>query len=422
MPVLPPSGGQLTASEVAGIRVAGITAENPPATLEDIPEAQLTEDEVAGIQTAGISEEDPPAKVSQIPESLVIKPASQAAATFNTISSARSKLWLNYMPRIEFPVGIYTAADLDLTNIYSPITIVGDQRPLAGLSWQHSIPVYSTATGAGTGNVTLSSDGYTITITCATTNPDLTGWVAGDKVIIINTSGTVAIYTIDSVAGNVITLTTAAPTVNALGASITLIPNRSISEQLIFAIDNNVTLQGFYFDSIPDHETIINDGKLAVENTVIYGSTFVGITNERTGILTTGPEVSIIQNTYGIYGYDNSSTICDGSSLMASSDICGRVHNGWFALNNARILWGAGAGLRPDQGAKIECEGCYIYKSVRGVDCEQGSKADICISTFQYNTSNRFISAQNSILAYTGGTYIGNGKDYITTNGQIIHY
>ena len=95
MPVLPPSGGQLTASEVAGIRVAGITAENPPATLEDIPEAQLTEDEVAGIQAAEISEEDPPAKVSEIPETFVVKPANQDVATFSSIASARSKLFLD---------------------------------------------------------------------------------------------------------------------------------------------------------------------------------------------------------------------------------------------------------------------------------------------------------------------------------------
>lgn len=60
-------------------------------------------------------------------------PSSQAEATFTSIDDIKNKLFLKYCPILELASGEHT---ISLSNIYSPLTIKGDTRVLAGHTWK----------------------------------------------------------------------------------------------------------------------------------------------------------------------------------------------------------------------------------------------------------------------------------------------
>lgn len=265
----------------------------------------------------------------------VVSASSQVDVTYTTLSSAAGKLFTGYKPIVTYEAGSHT---IDLSNIIDKITIQGDTRGLAGLSYMHGSTVVSTATGAGVGTITLSSSGNDVTVACSTTNPDFSTLLAGDKLLICNTSKVIAEYEIASVSGNTITLTTSAPTINSKAACITIVPNRTISTALSIDHENRITFQGFKFtsvstisgkaefkncvwDNIATNAILVNGGDVLftnAENTIVR-ATDIGLNVLKGGKVdgkinvnkaTTGIEIS--ENSTGNLSYcrANNTTTC----------------------------------------------------------------------------------------------------------------
>jgi hypothetical protein len=144
------------------------------------------------------------------------------------------------------------------------LQILGDVRPIAGMTYAHSAYAIANLQGTitpatyplatyGAGAITLSQTGANdVTVTCAGTAVDfaLAGVVAGDTCYIINNAGTWTLYTILTAVGAVVTMTIPIVGITtAAGTSITFLPNRKIIPTTVPStaalIESNVTFKGF---------------------------------------------------------------------------------------------------------------------------------------------------------------------------------
>ncbi len=195
------------------------------------------------------------------------KPANQAAATFTSMDDVKNKLFFGYDPIVN---ATPTMADFASVKC-KKVRIVGDTRKLSGLCFTHCptastvIPHWSTATGAGSGTMTLSAVDYTLTVVGSISNPDFSDRVAGDKCLITDTSKVLHLMTIASVSGNTITFNELVPTVNGYAANLILLPNVEITEdfELEFS-DVHIELAGFYFTGV-----VFVNSKVSFESCVI---------------------------------------------------------------------------------------------------------------------------------------------------------
>jgi len=127
--------------------------------------------------------------------------------------------------RIDIDAGTYSE-NLDISGllIVAPdgLEIRGDSRQVAGktfINGNTNINVYgaySVMSNGGTGACTITKNdtNKTLTIACATTNPDFQtdGWVAGDTVMTYDGT-TWTEHTLTAVSGNILTKSTAWPTI-----------------------------------------------------------------------------------------------------------------------------------------------------------------------------------------------------------------
>lgn len=357
---------------------------------------------------------------------LLVKPANQAAATYTAVASAHSKMYLDYFPRIELAAGSYAASYFSLANIYSKITFVGDTRPLAGHTWKNGYPIHSSADGAGVGTTTISSTGNTVTLAGSTTNPKLNNvdnvWANGDKVVIAYNGGTQAEYTIDSIneGGDVITLTGAAPAVTEAGTTLTLVPNRTITEALDIQ-DGDITLQGFYMSGIANSSLKVSTpkGKLHLENFFVFNSA-TGIEVTDYGHLSCGKEVAVVKSSVG-------NILCSSlGQTLIDYIVCVGSPTGTTAgifVYNARCVARYAFCSYHQQGAMTMNYGQLMAEYMYGVRCsEAGIKSarygsfNASSGTFKNNKYGGYADTGWGIIV--GGTYASNSSG--NTAGSLI--
>ena len=331
---------------------------------------------------------------TRLATSVIVKGANQAAVTYTAIASAQSKIFVDYMPIVTCEAGAHAASVFSLDKIYSPITFLGDTRPLAGHTWKNGYPIHSTADGAGVGTTTISSSGNVVTLEGSTTDPKLNNagniWANSDKVVIAYNGGTQAEYTIDSVnaAGNEITLTGAAPAVTDAGTTLTLVPNRSISEVLAIS-DGDVTLQGFYMSGLAGSSITVDSprAKLHLENCAIFNAA-TGITVSDDGYLSCGKEVAVVKVSVASIDFQS------GRGKIDYIVCVGGPNSDEYYPGKAGIL---------AQNARIEAKYCYLAYHFRGALIKQGAFCNFSggYSVRQYNSGYR---------AYAGGTILISGS------------
>lgn len=348
-------------------------------------------------------------------------PASQAEATFTSIDDIKNKLFLKYYPILELASGEHS---ISLANIYSPLTIKGDTRVLAGHTWEHSRSVQSSKTGSGVGAVTLSSSGNDITIACATTNPDFTDWGNGDKVIIADTSGNVAEYTIDSIASNTITLTATAPTVNSLGASITLVPNRKITNALLIT-SGLFNFVGVTFSGITDDYVLnVQDGKITLENCLFYDVKTALLSNMRGNIECVGAENSIIDNDNGVEAFHGGVAHCQKMTVIKSSgkgfyaDIGGCI-DAQYAIS----MW-CNKGICAWNNSSVDAQYAFAAKiTTSGFDADGASSIRAWYASAKYCNTGYYANRGSFVDAYSvSGNSEGNSSNYASGLDSTVYY
>lgn len=361
-------------------------------------------------------------KINDIWTNLLVIPSSQSAATFSNIDDIKNKFFLKYYPILELASGEHS---LDLSNVFTPSTIKGDTRALAGHTWIHSRAVQSSKTGAGVGTTTLSSSGNDITISCATTNPDFTGWGNGDKVLIADTSGNVAKYTIDSIVSNTITLTASAPTVNSLGGSISLVPNCEITNA--FSIDSGLfTFVGISFSGITDDYVfyVKGTGKIRFENCLFYDIKTALFSDLNGHIELIGAENSILDSDNGILTKHGGVADAQYTTVIKAS-ACGFYADVGASINarNSSALW-CERGFCSWNNSGIDAEYALAAKITnKGFDCDGASSILAGYASAKYCNYGYYANRCSFINAYdVSSNSEGNSTNYDYQNYSNIYY
>lgn len=311
------------------------------------------------------------------------------------------KVFGGYKPQIHYTSDI---TSLDLTDIYTDIELIGDTRPQAGYTWVYCasgtegfIPHLSTAAGVGVGAVTLSSSGRDITVTCSITNPDFSFIVAGDKIATCNTSKAIAIYTVASATANVITLTENAPTVNAYGCSVTLIPNKNINVDLaLINRDARVNFRGFNFNSNYTAQIgLYIDGKCGFQNTCFQTTTSRDTVScyYNADVVFTGYENTILGVNAALVtngGIVNGPVTSVGGTYFG----CLFIGGGIFNLDFSRAVSSSGRNFQAEAGATVNLQYSAsfrapygYYGNIGGAMYARGSYCAYC-TTYGYQGSN----------------------------------
>lgn len=263
---------------------------------------------------------------------------------------------------IDVEAGTYNES-LDLDGIEAAtdggLEIRGDTRGLAGVSFVDDAPIKSQDANAGSGIVSLSNpDGVSIQVTGSVSSPNFfaDGWCcAGDKVIVLDNSGTLSELTISDASGNVISFTSAAPAVGNKGTSITLKPNRVINA---------------------GGATGINVGQS-------QGVKIVGLHFEHTG-----GNIGILSSAGGRITGNNCSVKGDGSS---GSFGLNSQNRSYISLSDSSLL-NTDFGARASSLAAIGADRCYIIGS-----------SNFALDAFSYGQ----ISAGNSVAANCNTGFVG---------------
>ncbi len=324
---------------------------------------------------------------------------------------------------VQVDPGTYSES-LDFSDIRGFVSIEGDTRVLAGISYIDGVDVDSNAAGSGEGQVSIVNSANNVIVVGNTTNPDFTGWVSGDKVLIKGNDEVIYERTIDSVSGNTITLTTTAPTISDHGSAITIVPNVRISAETV--VNNRFLTVKFYgieFYSSGISLTIDNSS-VAVTRTVVYSTGTRACVVDRGGrIHAHGGEVAFVL------------------SISADSGWCLFVSNKSIALvNYVKFLTSSVAGYSGQvsgvmsifgsrvSGYKMVVSGTTRHTNNQGFAAQRGSSVSISsalvsrlyycyFASFNSNIAGSnssfyysyygYVSTQNSTMQVLGSTYVG---------------
>lgn len=206
-------------------------------------------------------------------------------------------------------------------------TMTGDDRPAAGRSFVQgqtvppdvitgTIPTFS---GKGSGIVTLSNAGSTITISASTTDPDFIEmeYVSGDEIYVNSNTNVVTKHTISIVTPQILTLTDTAPALGSGNSSITLVPNTRLDwNEVQTDVESITDVQFVGYDffnfSTVNKDTLINarfvnSTFLLLETLIFFGLTSYDIRG--CAFFNKG----ILLGSSGIKGYRESYSFGDGT-------------------------------------------------------------------------------------------------------------
>lgn len=355
----------------------------------------------------------------------IIYATSQAEIDFTSLDSLRNKLFLGpYRPRVIYSAGTFTS--LDLSNIISDFEIVGETRSHAGLCYPFYslastvIPHWSTKSNVGVGRIALSNSGNYITVDCDVTDPDFTGWGAGDKLIICDTSKNLTVAEIVSVSGNAIELTTTAPTVNGYGAAIVFVPNRILDLDLaITNLDYKIKFTGFKFES--DYSSQIGlyvNGKCKFENCLITSTssdTFSSYYNA---------DIEFVGHENTIIGGTGAALVANGGNYSgAITGLKGAYFVGLFMGNGkrdidySRFIAGGGMGLHAECSYLNAQYACAIKNATRGFSADAVGGIYCRGSIGAYNQYGWYTANGSGMQAYdyyaSGNTTNFNGSNIV---------
>jgi len=155
---------------------------------------------------------------------------------------------------ISISTGTYTEAlsiDGHVALNVNSLRLVGDTRDIAAHSFVDGSAINNLSIpNLGAGTCSLYATGSSVVVYGSTTNPDFlaAGLVGGDKIIIWGNSGNPTEYTIQSVSGNSLNLTGAAPAVGNTDTVVTICPNRIITSDLYATLV--LVMQDTYFKGL----------------------------------------------------------------------------------------------------------------------------------------------------------------------------
>lgn len=358
----------------------------------------------------------------------VTKTVKSSGGDYTTIQEAIDyfkNIYLAGNNQIQVDAGTYTLTSaLDFYNLTGSLTIVGDTRTLAGVSWMDSADVfiYNKSDPCGAGTVTLSNSGNDITVACSSTNPNFTGWGNGDKILITTPGGSSTKYTISSISSNTITLTTTAPSVTATGTILSMMPNRILNPSSVYGINHLsidsaqvmeytrntscVKFVGFYFGDTSGSGYVFKSDKWIFENCHIGNSSSAQI-------IIYGPAEIIFSggiNTLDgeLYAYKLAkieyTTFCkiNRISIQNSSFV---TENPYLTSNGA--IYGDKGSVTITLDSYFDCHYMYFETVTYGLTVSKGSKL-ICYGLFlekSGNTGEGGILADNYSYASLGGQH-----------------
>lgn len=309
-------------------------------------------------------------------------------ASIALMKAALERRYASY-PKTTLDAGTYDEIILDGTEklLCECLELVGDTRTIVGTTYMRAYTIQTPSANGGSGTCGITSDGNDITVTGSGANPDFAtaGLVNGDKVAILNDVNAMSEHTVDSVSGNVITLTGAAPTF-ADGKTLTILPNRIITNTTYLLYGNfpcKLKFTGFTFKKTATGYTFDLRRKKVVEiNNCVFDQT--------------GQASSCIlladSSLYSTVDYSNSflNSQSHGISTIAGSVVYAKgvanVKTLGVALVNGSSgymhnLIGTHGGLNAvNQASKhsnLVCDSSQVYGYYRGLQADINS----CIST-----------------------------------------
>lgn len=344
--------------------------------VDDHAGADLTENEIAAIQAANNpTGENPMATIADIGGGTdisagLVVPVSQASVTYSaSFDSITAAMYNPYKPIVDYSAGEHS---ISLPTAKSTkLTIRGDTRPLAGISYIHGQIIRSSQTGSGAGTVSLTSGGTDIiTINASSITPNLSAFGVGDKCITNDSSGNTILHTISEViANNRFRLSPSAPmTMDTLnGCSITFLPNRKITNMLSFSYIDPAEIVDFIGFWITGGISLYGNSHIRLQNCVVDNIATVSdnlagvILYDQSRVDFLATENSVTRCYTGIQGY--AGTLISGAptlvncpnfgfrtfggiitfNLMACAKCKNRIYGGRLDLNNSFFAgnWGS---------------------------------------------------------------------------------
>jgi hypothetical protein len=271
----------------------------------------------------------------------------------------------------------------------STLTLEGDARVLAGLSYVHAALMNQAALangGSGTCGLATNPARDQITVTGTVANPDFNadGWGNGDEILVLADNWTQYERTINSIspggAGNhVIELTVALPAGATLGtlsgAAIGLKPDRQIERSAAgpcIDIDsiNGIIVDGWYLETgsgaaciairlldqaqarfnnvltyAEDYSAQINNGSIIIANTgaISFWGSNLGAVGQNNALLNISYSTIVDPTSHGYYAL----TFC---SIIASYAVATRCNNGYRASDHSWVDVDHASALRNTTG------------------------------------------------------------------------
>ena len=177
---------------------------------------------------------------------------------FETLSDAISYLENKYFVNglvIKIDPGLYSGTHtINLFQGKSLTVECSEPGELDGFGYPQgsNLNGFFKTANSGEGVIGLANAGNDITVTCATTNPDFSaaGIVPGNKIAVLDASGTIHVLELTGVAGNVLTFGVAAPNVAGVDSAIGICPKVELDDDIKFFNIKNLTVSGIFTYSL----------------------------------------------------------------------------------------------------------------------------------------------------------------------------
>lgn len=376
------------------------------------------------------------------------------------IDEFANKLILAGESKISFSEGTWalgnTSRDDIITSNNTYLLFEGDTRTDVGFMFVHGATPQLNSTNVGVGQVTLNSSGNNITVTRSSSNPNFSsaGIVNGDSVSVYTAGSGESIFTVDSVSGNIITLTSSAPSsMNSLGSSLTLLPNRILGNgtgsfyfngnnaRLFFKgwrLDDPIGMGFFGLDNQNNtiylqNCTMYNNGGITTSGTLYFGHPD-SFTPSYSSIIGAIQDVRSSSQIYALgIGMHNSSFYASTSGSFIYMKQCYGARsgsNGVIYVFDGASAYGEdlkfymnATGVRSGHGGRISLQTATFNRESgdvlgSGLYAENGGKIYIRTGDIRYYTSGAY-AIDGGIVIVDSSTLLGNTSNFNPTAGAL---
>ncbi len=340
---------------------------------------------------------------------------------FTTLSDALDFVKKIPLFRVKLVVdpGEYVGDILLDNDFQGDIEFEGDTRTLAGVSLIDGITPRSDAVEAGSGVISLSSVGGTLTVTGATTNPDFSGWELGDKVLIGSNTGITAFYNIVSATGNVIVVDNSIQPVGDRGSFVTLVPNRRITGQLTVSGGNvSPRFHGFeLFHGVSTGITLNQDARYLELEKFVTSSMTIPIGVYSLIVASAMGRVECVGKSCMFSGTGNGIVVYGG---ILNCDYCvssGALHASFKSYSNGYVSAIGAVALLGPKGFWAIGNGFVLANDAIAIKLTEGFRSDEngsveCVDSFAYDCTYGYLAFKNGIVRANGSSPIGCSTNY----------